>query len=76
MERHGPLTDEDFRVLVEMENHPKAGFLMAWQDGRLFIRAAQGHSDGVGDVVDTSQALERITPGHPRWASVGLHGTK
>eukprot|EP00969_Alexandrium_andersonii_P109978 4852607-Alexandrium_andersonii.AAC.1 len=46
MERHGPLTDEDFRVLVEMENHPKARSLMAWQDGRLFIRAAQGHSDG------------------------------
>eukprot|EP00969_Alexandrium_andersonii_P271724 12009788-Alexandrium_andersonii.AAC.1 len=59
-----------------MENHPKARFLMAWQDGRLYIRAAQGHSDGVGDVVDMSQALERITPGHPRWVSVGLHGTK
>eukprot|EP00969_Alexandrium_andersonii_P208938 9227846-Alexandrium_andersonii.AAC.1 len=49
MQHNGFPTEEDFRVLVEMENFPKARFLMAWQGGRLYIRAAQGHSDGTGD---------------------------
>eukprot|EP00969_Alexandrium_andersonii_P322545 14251175-Alexandrium_andersonii.AAC.1 len=49
---------------------------MAWADDRLFIRAAQGHSIGVGDRVDVSQALEQVEPGHPRWVDVGLHGAK
>eukprot|EP00969_Alexandrium_andersonii_P020863 911417-Alexandrium_andersonii.AAC.1 len=59
-----------------MENWPKARFLMAWENDRLFIRAAQGHSDGVSRNVDVSQALELVEPGHARWVDVGLHGTK
>eukprot|EP00969_Alexandrium_andersonii_P353551 15440171-Alexandrium_andersonii.AAC.1 len=49
---------------------------MVWQDGCLFVRAAQGHSGGVGDRVDVNQVLEQISPGHPRWFAVGLRGTK
>eukprot|EP00969_Alexandrium_andersonii_P136795 6052468-Alexandrium_andersonii.AAC.1 len=35
MSRDGPLSDEDLRILVELENDPKVRFLMAWgDDGR------------------------------------------
>eukprot|EP00969_Alexandrium_andersonii_P005049 218743-Alexandrium_andersonii.AAC.1 len=30
MKRFGSLSEEDLRILIEMENSPKARFLMAW----------------------------------------------
>eukprot|EP00969_Alexandrium_andersonii_P015837 692784-Alexandrium_andersonii.AAC.1 len=59
-----------------MENFPKCRFLMAWQDERLYLRAAQAHSGGIGAMIDMSRALEEIQPGHEKWCSVGLHGTR
>eukprot|EP00969_Alexandrium_andersonii_P195290 8628248-Alexandrium_andersonii.AAC.1 len=46
MKRFGDLSEEDLRILIEMEHWPKAHFLMAWENDQLFIRAAQGHSGG------------------------------
>eukprot|EP00969_Alexandrium_andersonii_P064323 2833389-Alexandrium_andersonii.AAC.1 len=46
MKRFGDLSGEDLRILIEMENYPKARFLMARGHDRLYIRAAQGHSGG------------------------------
>eukprot|EP00969_Alexandrium_andersonii_P283019 12511064-Alexandrium_andersonii.AAC.1 len=52
MRPDGPLSDEDLRALVELENAPEVGFLMAWKDGGLYLRAAQAHSGGLGAFVD------------------------
>eukprot|EP00969_Alexandrium_andersonii_P347041 15342979-Alexandrium_andersonii.AAC.1 len=68
MERDGPLSDEALRVLVELENEEKVRFLMAWgDDGRLYLRAAQAHSGGLGAYIDMSKALEEFTPDHDLW---------
>eukprot|EP00969_Alexandrium_andersonii_P054209 2386499-Alexandrium_andersonii.AAC.1 len=48
---------------------------MAWgNDGKLYLRAAQAHSDGLGAFID--MALEVFAPDHPHWCPVGLHGAK
>eukprot|EP00969_Alexandrium_andersonii_P247412 10932867-Alexandrium_andersonii.AAC.1 len=53
MSRYGPLSDEALRILVELENEEKIRFLMAWgSDGRLYLRAAQAHSGGLGAFID------------------------
>eukprot|EP00969_Alexandrium_andersonii_P309935 13697057-Alexandrium_andersonii.AAC.1 len=67
MKRFGKLNEEDLRMLIEIENYPKARFLMAWEHNQLYIRAAQGHSGGVSDNIDMSQALEVAQPGDARW---------
>eukprot|EP00969_Alexandrium_andersonii_P182718 8073642-Alexandrium_andersonii.AAC.1 len=77
MARYGPLSDEALRVLAELENEGKIRFLMAWgNDGRLYLRAAQAHSGGLGAFIDMTKALEVFTPDHPQWCPVGLRGTK
>eukprot|EP00969_Alexandrium_andersonii_P184483 8150356-Alexandrium_andersonii.AAC.1 len=72
MRRFGDLSEEDLRILTEMENWPEARFLMAWETDRLFIRAAQGHNGGVSDNIDMAQALEWWSPatsGGSTWGS-------
>eukprot|EP00969_Alexandrium_andersonii_P031338 1367761-Alexandrium_andersonii.AAC.1 len=34
MRRFGDLSEEDLRINIEMENWPKARFLMAWENDR------------------------------------------
>eukprot|EP00969_Alexandrium_andersonii_P331075 14633742-Alexandrium_andersonii.AAC.2 len=75
LNREGPLSDEDLRVLAEMENSPEITFLMARKEGKLYLRAAQAHSGGVGAQTDVSKAFEVLHPGHEDWRSAGLHGT-
>eukprot|EP00969_Alexandrium_andersonii_P041159 1804193-Alexandrium_andersonii.AAC.1 len=46
------LNEDDLRSLIEIENDPKTRFLMAWDKGKLFVKAAQGHSKGVSDRIN------------------------
>eukprot|EP00969_Alexandrium_andersonii_P191945 8477538-Alexandrium_andersonii.AAC.1 len=66
MARFG-LSEDDLRVLIELENDPKVRFLMAWGQGKLFAKAAQAHSRGVSDRIDVAEALGVIKPGDPGW---------
>eukprot|EP00969_Alexandrium_andersonii_P053032 2329848-Alexandrium_andersonii.AAC.1 len=67
MKRFGRLGEDDLRVLIELENYPKVRFLMAWDRSKLYVKAAQGHSSGVADEIDMSQALQVFKPGDPGW---------
>eukprot|EP00969_Alexandrium_andersonii_P137819 6095084-Alexandrium_andersonii.AAC.1 len=69
IKRFGKLSEEDLRILIEIENRPKARFLMAWGRSKLHIRAAQRHSRGVSDNIDMSQALQVVKPGDPGWVA-------
>eukprot|EP00969_Alexandrium_andersonii_P067838 2992684-Alexandrium_andersonii.AAC.1 len=61
-----------------MENFHKRRFLIAWQDEKLYIRAAQAHSGGVGALIDMSQALggDHARPREmvQRWLARGQSG--
>eukprot|EP00969_Alexandrium_andersonii_P265261 11722621-Alexandrium_andersonii.AAC.1 len=50
--------------LVGSEMCIRDSFLMAWEHNQLYIRAAQGHSGGVSDNIDMSQALEAVSYTH------------
>eukprot|EP00969_Alexandrium_andersonii_P308486 13634683-Alexandrium_andersonii.AAC.1 len=52
------LNENDLRVLIEIENDPKTRFLVAWGQGKLFAKAAQGHNKGVSDRINMAEALE------------------
>eukprot|EP00969_Alexandrium_andersonii_P245196 10836399-Alexandrium_andersonii.AAC.1 len=69
MKRFGDLSEEDLRILIEIENYRKARFLVARGRNTLYICAAQGHSRGVSDNVDMSQARQVAKPGDPDWVA-------
>eukprot|EP00969_Alexandrium_andersonii_P225370 9954034-Alexandrium_andersonii.AAC.1 len=66
MPRFG-LSEDDLRDLTALENDPKVRFLIAWDQGKLFVKAAQGHSRGVSDRLNMAEVLAVIKPGDPGW---------
>jgi RNA:NAD 2'-phosphotransferase (TPT1/KptA family) len=74
--RRFDLDEEDVEEIVDAENRDKVRFIKFREaDGKLWLRAAQGHSAGVGSRLDMKQVLEVIQPGHPAWSDKGYHGT-
>eukprot|EP00969_Alexandrium_andersonii_P153146 6772353-Alexandrium_andersonii.AAC.1 len=70
------LNEDDVRSLIEIEKNPKVKFLMAWDQGKLYVKAAHGHSKGVSDRINVAEALDVIKLGDPGWVKISLHGTK
>ena len=64
-------------VLDIVENAVKQRFRIVTENGKHWIRALQGHNSRFVEEagLDMESILEPFTPNHPRWVSVGLHGT-
>eukprot|EP00969_Alexandrium_andersonii_P169994 7515751-Alexandrium_andersonii.AAC.1 len=85
--RHHPMfrgcriSEETLVNLIELENASKVQLLMDWVEGgsgknELFVKAAQGHSEDMEDLVDLNQMIPVINPRDDKWARVAYHGTR
>ena len=73
------LTVEELVAVLEFNNQHKVRFKIesstVGQETTIMVKAQQGHSQNVENLVDMDQVLERIVPGDARWADHAFHGT-
>ena len=75
------MTENDLWDLLLHNNVHKTryGFTeLRREDGidRVCVRAVQGHSERIGNIVDMEQILRAVQPGDADWSDLAYHGTQ